>query len=685
MDEVEERQYGVDIHGKHFNRWVMVALILVGTFGAMLMQTSLGTAVPTLMKDFNISMSTAQQATTWFLLANGIMVPVSAYLATKFPTRWLYVLAYIVLFAGMFLAYSAPTSNWTIFLAGRILQAVAVGITMPLMQVVLVNMFPPKQMGAVMGLGGIVIGLAPAIGPTFAGWLLVNKFHFLAWTFPASWRTIFLIPMVVVGVVAVISIFLMRDVVPNRAMKLDILSFVLSIAGFGLFLWGFTNVATDGWTKFGSVIAPIIGGVILIVLFALRQLKMKDPFLDLRVFKIKQFTITTVVISLSTMAMMGVEMMLPLYLQEVHSLSPLNSGLVLLPGALMMGLISPLAGAAYDRVGAKRLAQIGFVILGIGTIPFMFFTVTTPDHFVTLLYGLRMVGIAMVMMPLTASAMNALPREEVAHGTASNNTARQVASAVVVALLSSVTQNVITNNSPASHMKTTNPLGYASRMIDAMLKGYHTSFAIGFGFAVLGFIIAFMLHSGKVIDANEVDNTEKSESIPESAPVDNTSQYSIDPTISVADSTAYSALTDAQNQKSIAMSAANAASFAAIDGNSTAASIGASIAKSAASAASSDASIVSSAVSVALSQWSSLMSSSTANSIANSIASSEAAANTKSSATSNAIVASSYADDTAKYASQASLSVSIADDKKINETKEGTPLKRKKMEGERNK
>ncbi|WP_101916328.1 MDR family MFS transporter [Lactococcus lactis] len=505
MPDTYEKDYHLDIHGKHYSRIGMLILILVGTFGAMLMQTSLGTAIPTLMNDFNISMSTAQQATTWFLLANGIMVPISAYLATKFPTRWLYVTAYATLFIGMFVAYSAPTSSWWVFLAGRILQAIAVGITMPLMQVALVNMFPAKQMGAIMGVAGVVLVLAPALGPTFAGWLITHKFNLIFWTFAASWRTIFLIPMIVVGVVFLISIFAMRDVIPNRPMKLDFLSVLLSVVGFGAFLWGFTNVATDGWGKFNTVIAPIVGGLIIIFLFGLRQLKMDDPFLDIRVFKIRQFTLVTLALALSTMAMMGVEMMLPLYLQDIHGLSAFNSGLVLLPGSLMMAVVAPLAGGVYDRIGSKRLAVIGFLVLALGTIPFMFFTATTPDHFVTLLYGLRMVGVGMVMMPLTTSAMNAVPVNEVAQATASNNTARQVASSVVVALLSSVAQNVITNNMPASSLKSTNPLQFANKAIEAMLQGYHASFAIGLVFAIIGIGVALFLKSGRMISGVPVE------------------------------------------------------------------------------------------------------------------------------------------------------------------------------------
>lgn len=490
-----------DIHGNEYNRSAMIGLLLIATFAGVLNQTSLGTAIPTLMKDFNINLSTAQEATTWFLLANGIMIPVSAFLATRFSTKWLFVSAYAVLLIGLLFTTFAPTSSWFIFLVGRIIQAIAVGITMPLMQVVMVNVFPPEQRGAAMGLNGLVVGLAPAIGPTFAGWVLKQDFVFMG--HDLSWRAIFIVPLIILTIAFLVAPVLLKDVVPNAKMTLDMTSLVLSILGFGIFLWGFTNVATYGWGDFGYVIAPIAIGTVIIALFILRQFKLEEPFLDVKVFKNKQFSITTAAIALSMMAMMGVEMMLPLYLQNVHGLTALKSGLVLLPGALMMGLVSPLAGSVYDKVGARRLSLIGFTILGIGTVPFIFLTTTTPDHFITLMYAVRMFGIAMVMMPLTASAMSALPPHEASHGTAANNTARQIASAVVVALLSSVTQNIITNNKPAKSLQTLDPLSYASKMINASLDGFHASFAIGFAFAVIGFIVSLYLRKGKIIETEK--------------------------------------------------------------------------------------------------------------------------------------------------------------------------------------
>lgn len=436
-----------DIHGKPYNRTAMITLLLIATFAGVLNQTSLGTAIPTLMNSFNISLSTAQQATTWFLLANGIMIPVSAYLATRFSTKWLYVTSYVVL------------------------------------------------------LNGLVVGLAPAIGPTLAGWILKQEFHFAG--HDLTWRAIFLLPLLILTVTTILSPFVLKDVVDNKSVKLEVPSLILSIIGFGSFLWGFTNVATYGWGDIGYVISPTMVGIIFIALFIHRQLKLETPFLDIRVFKNKQFSVTTAAIALSMMAMMGVEMMLPLYLQNVHGLSALDSGLALLPGALMMGIVSPISGAVYDKVGARRMAMIGFTILGVATLPFVFLTTTTPDHFITLLYAVRMFGIAMVMMPLTASAMSALPPHEAAHGTAANNTARQIASAVVVALLSSVAQNIITNNKPSKDLLTMNPLKYANQMLNASLDGFHVSFAIGFVFAVLGLLVSLFLRKGKIIETEK--------------------------------------------------------------------------------------------------------------------------------------------------------------------------------------
>ncbi|MEB6570608.1 MFS transporter [Staphylococcus auricularis] len=238
----------LDIHGQPYRPSVIMSIILLATFAGALMQTSLGTALPTLMEDFDIDFSTAQQATTWFLLANGIMVPLSAFLATRISTKWLHVSSYAILLLGLILTAIAPsqTEGWALFLTGRIVTAVAVGIMLPLMQIIIINMFPPNRRGVAMGLSGLAVGLAPAMGPTFAGWIL-NKDHvILGLTITDSWRNIFVLPIIIVAIAFVLSFFFMKDVIPNRKLKLDIYSLVLSCIGLGLFLWGFSNVATEG-------------------------------------------------------------------------------------------------------------------------------------------------------------------------------------------------------------------------------------------------------------------------------------------------------------------------------------------------------------------------------------------------------------------------------------------------------
>lgn len=498
---VEEKQTNrpVDIHGKPFSRFAMMALILTATFAGVLMQTSLGTALPTLMESFDINLATAQQATTWFLLANGIMIPVSAYLTTKVPTRWLYMTAFTIILLGMAVSVLTPArpEMWHMFLVGRILAAMGVGITMPLMQVVMVNIFPADERGAAMGLGGLVVGMGPAIGPVLSGWILESPHHILGMTLPNTWQSIFYFPMLVLGISLLFSGFLIKDVVPNKDIKLDFISLIESIIGFGLFLWGFTNVAAFGWLDATNVVLPIVAGTLFIAIFIRRQLHLDEPFLNVRVFQNKQFALTTLAIMMSMMAMMGVEMMLPTYLQNVHGMNAFHSGLVLLPGALVMGIMSPIAGRVYDRIGSRRLAAVGFSILAIGTLPFVFLTVEAPAQYITALYALRMFGIAMVMMPLTASAMGSLPPEQASHATASNNTARQISSAVVVALLTSVTQNVINTNKPSDALRVADPLQYANDFLNASMSGFRISFMLSLVFAIVGIVVAYYLRPGR--------------------------------------------------------------------------------------------------------------------------------------------------------------------------------------------
>ena len=186
--------------------------------------------------------------------------------------------------------------------------------------------------------------------------------HFLGFTLPDNWQAIFYLPITILVVVLVLLPFFMRDIIPNEDVKLDFWSLLLSSFGFGLFLLGFTNVSNDGWSALLAVDAPIVIGLLLIIVFIWRQLKMEKPFLDVRVFKSWDFSVATIAVSAVMMAMMGVEMMLPTYLQNIHGMSALDSGLTLLPGALFIGFLSPVAGILYSKAGIKRVGVAGLLV-----------------------------------------------------------------------------------------------------------------------------------------------------------------------------------------------------------------------------------------------------------------------------------------------------------------------------------
>lgn len=494
-----------DIYGKPYNRWLLFTFMLLATLDGSLMQSTLGTALPTLMDKFDIDLNTAQQATTWFLLANAVMVPVSAFLIKRFPTKKLTIITYLILIAGIAMTAFTPEKHdmWELFVAGRVIAAAAVGILLPLLQITIVNIFSDEERGPAMGLMGLVVGMSPAIGPTLTGWILDRNHVILGLTLSKSWRTIFFIPLIVIAIVLLFTPWVMHDILQtNQKDKIDIPSVILSSLGFGSFLLGFTNLSADGWGDLTHVLGPIVLGIALIILFAVRQFKLDKPFLDLAVFKSWNFSVSTFLIIFVTMAMMGIEMMLPTYLQNVHGMSALDSGLTLLPGALFLGLISPIAGFLYNKAGLKRLAVAGFIVLGAGTIPFAFLTTATPSAIITLMYTVRMIGVALVLMPLTTAAMDALPLNKTTDGTAVNNTVRQLASSVGVALLTSITQNIINNHKPSAGLKISNPLEYIDKSLNASMLGFRTAFAVGLAFALVG-LIATALYKTKQNNAKE--------------------------------------------------------------------------------------------------------------------------------------------------------------------------------------
>lgn len=474
----------IDQNGKAYHRGLLMLVLLLGSFFPFLNETLLATAYPKLMKYFSINTSTVQWLTSAFLMVAGIMIPISTWLMERVNTKYLFVGSLIIFEIGTIMAWKAPTFSF--LLIARIVQAISTGISMPLFQSVIFHIYPKGQRGFAMGLGGLVLGLSPAIGPTLSGWIVDNY----------SWRLLFSIIAVPMIIVLILSFIFFRPVLPTKKESIDIPSVILSTIGFGSLLYGFSSVGQDGWISI-IVISTLLVGLIFIGLFIWRELVAKNPLINFEVFKNSEFNLGTIIGSIIMMGMVGFEMILPLYLQTIKGDSAFHSGLTLLPGALMIGLISPITGRIFDKHGARDLAISGFILLVIGSVPFLFLTKDTPDVYVIMLYALRSIGIAMGLMTITTYSMNSLPVKEIDNATSATNTVKQVASSIATAILTSVLSDTTNSIKPAHHLLIEDPLDFKDKIINASLTGYHAAFGVALLFCVVGLIMAFWIKSSK--------------------------------------------------------------------------------------------------------------------------------------------------------------------------------------------
>ncbi|AST97983.1 MDR family MFS transporter [Shouchella clausii] len=446
-----------------FNKKPLVAVMLVGAFIAILNQTLLTTALPHLMVDLQINENKAQWVTTIFMLVNGIMIPISAFLIEKFRTRFLFLTAMSLFGIGTLICALAP--SFAVLMGGRVIQAAGAGIMMPLMQTVFLLIFPVERRGAAMGMVGLVISFAPAIGPTLSGWLVEM--------FP--WTILFwiLIPVVVVDIIA--AAFVIRNVTELRSPKLDLLSIILSTLGFGGLLFGFSNAGQASWTS-PLVFVPLAIGICTLVMFIKRQLSLEHPILEFRVFKYPLFTLTTGIGMLVFVSLVGPATILPLFIQNMQGHSALETGLTILPGAVLMGLMSPITGRIFDRIGARSLSIIGIALLVVTSLLYTNLSESTSLVYLTVVYAFRMLGLSLVMMPVTTAGLNVLPRELIPHGTAMNNTMRQVTGSIGTAILVTIMT--------ASASLHTN---------EAMIQGVNNAFIVATVLSFISLLLSFFI------------------------------------------------------------------------------------------------------------------------------------------------------------------------------------------------
>lgn len=467
----------------------IIAILFTGAFVAIFNQTLLNIALPEIMADFKIDAATAQWLITGYMLVNGILIPASAYFIQRFSNRAIFIVAMSLFALGTLLAGIAP--GFSVLLAGRMVQASGSALMMPLLMNVMLTAFPVEKRGRAMGYFGLVMVVAPAIGPTLSGFIVENY----------SWRVLFFIVLPVALIPLALGIFKLKNLTfQNRNISLDFMSLVLSTIGFGGVLYGFSSGGSLGWDN-PIVLVTIAVGIIALVIFVFRQLKLEEPLLELRVYKYPMFALSSVISVVLSISMFSAMILMPIYIQTIKGISPIESGLMMLPGALLMGIMSPVTGNLFDRFGAKVLAIPGLSLVVITTYMFSALTVDTNYFVVMAIYTARMLGISLVMMPVMTNGLNQLPMRAYPHGTAINNTLQQVSAAIGSAFLVSLMNmrtgmevgRLTADGTPAEEIMNT-----------AMLEGITFSFQVSTVISIVALALAFFIKKpGRPADEEE--------------------------------------------------------------------------------------------------------------------------------------------------------------------------------------
>lgn len=391
-------------------------------------------AVPHLNTDLGVPPELGQWLTSAFMLMMAIVIPTSGFLLQRFTTRQIFLTAMIAFSLGTLLSLLAP--GFSMLLVGRIVQAAGTGLMLPLLMTTVMTVVPAGSHGRIMGRVSLVIAFAPALGPTLSGLVLET----LGW----RWLFGFIFP-IAIGVLLV-GARLMTNLGQTTRAPLDALSVVLSAFGFGGFVFGLSQIG--GGSGAGVLLPRIVLalGVIGLVLFVLRQILLQrkdDALLDMRVFSSGNFTIAVAIMAVVSFAMLGTLTLLPLYLQTVAGLDSFRSGLVLLPGALLMGLLGPAVGRVYDARGPRVRLIPGTVLIAASM--FFYSTVGQSTPF-SLLVGVQIImslGLAAAFTPLFSASLGSLDQRLYSHGSAALNTMQQVAGAAGTALLVSIYSSIL--------------------------------------------------------------------------------------------------------------------------------------------------------------------------------------------------------------------------------------------------
>ena len=410
---------------------IFICLIVSGIASSTL-STAMTTALPNVVEYFGVSTSIGQWVTSGYSLAMGMVMPLTAFLITRFPTKRLYLAGIGGFILGLLLSIFA--GNFGVMMAGRILQACGNGILMSAAQVVILTVYPFEKRGTMMGTYGLATTVAPIVAPTIAG-LLIDAF---------GWKSIFYVVLVIMAVSFLLSALFFDDVLEIQEKKFDVLSFAESIVAFGGITLGIGNISSFGILSVQAGL-PLLAGVVVCAAFMYRQCGLEKPFLDVRILGNRNYAVSVISSMVLYLVMMGSSVMMPLYVQNVMGCSAVTSGLVTLPGSLATAVVSPFAGKIYDKMGIKKLFMAGSAALLASNIGMCFLTMSTPLWVAAAFNVIRNISIGSLMMPLLTWGTQNVDTGKVADAssllTSFRTIAGSIGSAVFVGIMTVVSEN----------------------------------------------------------------------------------------------------------------------------------------------------------------------------------------------------------------------------------------------------
>ena len=414
-------------------KWMALAVVVIGTFMSILDSSIVNIAIPKMMSVFGVPLDKINWVITCYMLTLGAIIPLTGYLGDTFGTKKVYMLALALFTLGSFLCGFAW--NLSSMIVARIIQGVGGGLIMPVGMSIIYEVFPLEERGVALGFWGIAAMAAPSIGPTLGGYII----QYL------DWRLIFYInvPIGIMGVI--LAGIILKGSPLNLGKKLDYIGAITSVVGMVSLLYVLGEGSSIDW---GDIKYPIliIVGIFSLVIFTINELTIDEPLLDLRVLKIFPFSLSIIISSVLNMALYGGVLLLPLYLQNIRGYTAMQTGMLMFPGAIATGIMMPISGKLFDKIGARPLVVSGVSLLVYISYELSKITMNTSPDTIRMLLIVRGIALGLAMMPSSTEGMNNVPRHLIGRASALSNTIRQVAGSLSVTILVTILNNRQTLN-----------------------------------------------------------------------------------------------------------------------------------------------------------------------------------------------------------------------------------------------